>query len=104
MSRTLRIDNPDAWYLVMNHDRRGEKIFLGDYDYRLFLKVLEEAVELCQVYICYMIELLRYICFNPVKAGMVSTPETYSWSCFNEYQSKKQNNQWLNRDLILERF
>ncbi|MBU2511733.1 transposase, partial [bacterium] len=28
----------------------------------------------------YLIQLLRYICFNPVKAGIVKTPEEYPWS------------------------
>lgn len=48
MSRPLRIEYPDAWYHVMNRGRRGEKIFLADTDYQLFLQFLKEAVELFQ--------------------------------------------------------
>ena len=163
MSRPLRIEYPDAWYHVMNRGCRGDKIFLDDTDYQLFLKSLEEAVDLWQVHICgyclmpnhyhllmqtpeanlsrcmrhingvytqrfnrhhrldgplfrgrfksiligedhYLIELLRYICFNPVKAGLVSKPEAYPWSCYQDYLSNVQQHHWLNRDLIVEKF
>jgi hypothetical protein len=52
MSRPLRIEYPDAWYHVMNRGFRGDKIFLDDTDYQLFLKSLEEAVTLWQVHSC----------------------------------------------------
>jgi len=163
MSRPLRIEYPDAWYHVMNRGRRGEEIYLHDKDYRLFLKCLEEAVELWKVNICgyclmpnhyhlliqtpeanlsrcmrhingvytqrfnryhrldgslfrgrfksiligddnYLIQLLRYICFNPVKAGIAHTPKEYPWSCYADYVSVTPQNQWLNRDLLFARF
>ncbi len=52
MSRPLRIEYSDAWYHVMNRGRRGETIFIDDDDYKLFLKVMEEAVGLWNVHIC----------------------------------------------------
>ncbi len=51
----------------------------------------------------YLVDLLRYICFNPVKAGIVTKPEQYQWSCYNDYLSAKPPNDWLNRELILRR-
>lgn len=52
----------------------------------------------------YLIQLLRYICFNPVKAGIVKTPGAYPWSCYSDYLSDHPQYQWLNRDLLSERF
>ncbi|MBU2515721.1 transposase, partial [bacterium] len=52
----------------------------------------------------YLIQLLRYICFNPVKAGIVKTPGEYPWSCYTEYLSDLPQYQWLNRDLLSGRF
>ncbi len=163
MSRPLRIEYSDAWYHVMNRGRRGETIFVDDDDYKLFLKVMEEAVGLWNVHICgyclmpnhyhlllqtpdanlsrcmrhingvytqrfnrrhrldgplfrgrfksilvgddnYLIQLLRYICFNPVKAGMTKEPEDYPWSCYNDYLSNTGQHPWLNRDLLMKRF
>ncbi len=42
MSRPLRIQYPDAWYHVMNHGRRSEKIFATKEDYWSFVDLLEE--------------------------------------------------------------
>jgi chromosomal replication initiation ATPase DnaA len=39
-----------------------------------------------------------------VKAGMVSKPEAYPWSCYQDYLSDIQQHHWLNRDLIVEKF
>ena len=52
----------------------------------------------------YLIQLLRYICFNPVKAGMVKAPEEYPWSCYSDYLSETPLHQWLNRNQLIERF
>ncbi|MBU2515325.1 hypothetical protein KJ966_28750 [bacterium] len=52
----------------------------------------------------YLIQLLRYICLNPVKAGSVKIPEEYPWSCYTEYLSDLPQYQWLNRDLLTGRF
>ena len=51
----------------------------------------------------YLMELLRYICFNPVKAGLVDHPTHYLWSSYNDYFSDSSGNEWLNADLILNR-
>ena len=49
MARPLRIEYPDAWYHVMNHGRRGERVFLEDRDYHAYIEVLVESVELWNV-------------------------------------------------------
>ena len=46
MVRPLRIEYPDAWYHVMNRGRRGEQIFLEERDYKTFLELLMESVQL----------------------------------------------------------
>lgn len=46
MARALRIEYPDAWYHVMNHDRRAEKIFTHKIDYHASLDLLQEPAEL----------------------------------------------------------
>jgi len=51
----------------------------------------------------YLVELLRYICYNPVKANIVSKPEKYPWSCYNEYLGKSRQNLWLNTKLVTSR-
>jgi len=39
----------------------------------------------------YFLELTRYMHLNPVRAGMVETPEEYKWSSFREYVNKNMN-------------
>jgi REP element-mobilizing transposase RayT len=46
MARPLRIEYPDAWYHVMNRGRRAEHIFLEEIDYKSFVELLMESVEL----------------------------------------------------------
>ena len=46
MSRPLRIQYPNAWYQVMNRGRRGDTIFNAKADYRRFIDILLEAIEL----------------------------------------------------------
>ena len=45
MSRSLRIQYPDAWYHVMNRGRRGDEIICGNKDYVTFIALLKEIVE-----------------------------------------------------------
>ncbi len=51
MSRPLRIEYLSAWYHVMNRGANRNKFFCKDEDYDLFIKVLEEACNLFNVYI-----------------------------------------------------
>jgi putative transposase len=39
----------------------------------------------------YFLELTRYIHLNPVKAGIVKSPEEYKWSSYNGYADKKKD-------------
>lgn len=38
----------------------------------------------------YLLELIRYIHLNPVKAAMVSLPEEYRWSSYREYIGQRE--------------
>ena len=49
MARALRIEYADAWYHVMNHGRRADKIFTDKNDYHAFLDLLQEAAELWKI-------------------------------------------------------
>lgn len=52
----------------------------------------------------YAKELSRYIHLNPVRANMVSVPEDYEWSSYNQYIGKNKPEGWLARDFILGYF
>jgi len=51
----------------------------------------------------YLLELIRYIHLNPVRAGLVRFPEDYEWSSHNAYLGTEYF-VWLTRDAALSRF
>lgn len=51
----------------------------------------------------YLLELVRYIHLNPVRAGMVSQPEEYPWSGHNVYIGQDYL-LWLTTDWVLAQF
>jgi len=51
----------------------------------------------------YLLELVRYIHLNPVRAGLVRLPEDYEWSSHNAYLGAERF-VWLTRDAVLSRF
>lgn len=160
MSRPLRIQYPDAWYHVMNRGRRGEPVFKAKEDYRRFIDILHEAIELFSLRISayclmsnhyhllvqtpdanlsrcmrhingvytqrfnaaygfdgqlfrgryraivvgedrYLLQLVRYIHKNPIRAGIVENAGQYGWSSHRGYLSKAKKWDWLYKDLIL---
>ena len=53
----------------------------------------------------YLLALIRYIHQNPVKAGIVETPDEWKWSSYREYYGKPYDlPMLLNTDLILGMF
>jgi len=48
----------------------------------------------------YLLELVRYVHLNPVRAGMVATAEDYPWSGHHGYLGKELL-PWLTTDLVL---
>ena len=52
----------------------------------------------------YAKELSRYIDLNPVRAGMVKTPEEYEWSSCRYSTVERKAPVWLQRDFILSYF
>jgi hypothetical protein len=52
----------------------------------------------------YAAELSRYIHLNPVRAGIVKTPEEYPWSSYRYYSGKRKRPEWLVLDFILSYF
>jgi len=51
----------------------------------------------------YMLELIRYIHLNPVRAGLVATPVQYEWSGHRAYMGK-EHLPWLSCDAVLSQF
>jgi len=52
----------------------------------------------------HLLELLRYIHRNPLKAGMVTDLNAYSWSSHRGYLANEQGWSWLYRDTLLNMF
>lgn len=51
----------------------------------------------------YLLELLRYIHLNPVRAHMVSSPDNYPWSSHHAYLGTR-NESWVTTDFALSMF
>jgi REP element-mobilizing transposase RayT len=82
-----------AYTTYFNRKRgRSGHLFQGRYK-----AILVEADE-------YAMELSRYVHLNPVRAGIVKTPEAYKWSSFRYYISNGKAPRWLKRDFILSYF
>ena len=52
----------------------------------------------------YLLELVRYIHRNPLKAGLVETLNKYKWSSHKGYLSNAKKWDWLHKDFILSLF
>jgi putative transposase len=51
----------------------------------------------------YLLELVRYIHLNPIRAGLVERVENYPWSSYWTYVGKEKL-QWLSMDWVLAQF
>ena len=51
----------------------------------------------------YLVELVRYIHCNPVRAGLAANPNEYQWSSHNAYLGKSSI-PWLTTDQVLSQF
>jgi REP element-mobilizing transposase RayT len=52
----------------------------------------------------YLLELARYLMLNPVRAGMVESPEEYGWSSYRATTGKDKAPDFLTTDWLLARF
>ena len=52
----------------------------------------------------YILEVIRYIHLNPVKAGIVKAPEDHRWTSHREYLGKKPQLKCLYKEEVLRRF
>jgi len=52
----------------------------------------------------YFLAVARYIHQNPMKAGMVSAPESYKWSSYGDYINIKRQNKLVDTEIVLEMF
>lgn len=92
LSRGMRhLNGVYTQYHNVRHRRVGH-LFQGRYKAIL---VQKEA---------YLLELARYIVLNPVRVGMVSTPEQWPWSSFPAMLGVGPSVKWLTVDWILASF
>ena len=160
MSRPLRIEYPGAWYHIMNHGRRDERICQDNRDCERFVALLRESAELwnlrvsayclmpnhyhllvqtpdanisrCMRHIngvytqrynrrhhcegqlfrgryksilvdadSYLLQLVRYIHRNPLRAGLTDNLKRYAWSSHKGYLSGAAQWSWLHKDYVL---
>ena len=52
----------------------------------------------------YLLELVRYIHRNPVRAGLTQRLEDYGWSSHRGYLSRTQRWNWLHKEYVLSMF
>ncbi len=52
----------------------------------------------------YLLEVLRYIHRNPLKAGLVKKPDDFKWSNHKGYTSRAKKWGWLYKDFMLSMF
>ena len=92
LSQIMRhINGAYTTYFNVKRKRAGH-LFQGR-----FKAILVEADE-------YALELSRYIHLNPVRAGMVTRPEEYRWSSYNNYIGQGTAFSWLKMETILDYF
>ena len=51
----------------------------------------------------YLLELVRYIHLNPVRAGLTTDPKEYPWSSHKAYLGVEKH-KWVNTDFVLSQF
>jgi REP element-mobilizing transposase RayT len=52
----------------------------------------------------YLLEVIRYVILNPVRARMVKAAGQYPWSSYREMIGKSEPPEWSNRDWILSQY
>jgi len=52
----------------------------------------------------YLLELSRYIALNPVRAGMVASPDSYAWSSYQGCAGLTASPDWFASELLMEHF
>ena len=88
ISRCMRhIDGVYTQHFNRRHDCDGQ-LFRGR-----FKSILIEADN-------YLLQLVRYIHRNPLKAGLTDRLENYDWSSHRGYLSKAEKWNWLHKDFI----
>jgi len=52
----------------------------------------------------YLVALSRYVHLNPVRAGIVESPEEYAWSSYGGYIGKGKQEDWVEYSWVLSQF
>ncbi|MEE8329451.1 MAG: transposase [Thermodesulfovibrionia bacterium] len=88
LSKALHHINGSYTSYINNKRKRSGHLFQGRYK---AIVVSKDS---------YLSELSRYIHLNPVRAGIVQSPEEYPYSSYKAYISKEKDN-LLNQELVL---
>lgn len=73
------------------HDRGGH-VFQG----RFYSRIVTSDT--------YMMELVRYIMLNPVRAGLVEHPASWPWNCYSEFLADTPTEGIISNELTLSLF
>jgi len=92
LSRGMRQFNGQYTQHFNRHHRLVGHLFQGRYKAIL---VQKEA---------YLLALARYVVLNPVRAGMVRTPEDWPWSSYRQVTGMAAAPDWLDADWLLGQF
>ncbi|MBN1282173.1 MAG: transposase [Proteobacteria bacterium] len=92
LSRAMRhVDGVYTQFYNKAHGRDGQ-LFRGR-----FKSIVVDRDE-------YLLELVRYIHFNPVKDGLARSPSQYPWSSHRQYLNLAKKPDWLEVDEVLSHF
>ncbi len=83
-----KINNNYARYFIWKYKRVGH-VFQG----RFFSNIIEKDT--------YLLNLIRYIHLNPVRANLVKNPHDWEWSSVHEYLGKGNSGLKVNTDFVL---
>ena len=90
LSRGMQwLEQTFAQYINRRHERVGH-LFQGRFKHQL----VESG--------SYLLELLRYVALNPVRAGMVERPEDYRWSTYRWLAGYEKAPDWYQPGRVLE--
>ncbi len=92
MSRCIRYVNGVYTQRFNRYNKKEGQLFRGRYKAVL---IDEDS---------YLLEVLRYIYRNPLKAGIVKSLDDYPWSSHKGYLSQAKKWSWLQKEVLLRQF
>jgi REP element-mobilizing transposase RayT len=111
MARKPRIEYEGAFYHVITRGNRKQKIFNQRhtmYYNRRYKTVGHLFQGRYKAILCdrdrYLLALLKYIQYNPLRAKIAESLDQYPWSSHRAYFTKTEWSEFLDTDLVLRMF